>query len=292
MKSAPEVPWDKEEDWAFVTDYPPKDWAGSGQGKQDQVVDWTESVQQAIDAGKSTVAFPPGPKYMIRGTVHIRGKVRRFLGLESEWANVINQQQRGQILVEDGDSPVVVWEQFKASYAGLLFTHIGKRTWVNRNNSYNQYTSITKMPGSGDLFLDDMCWGHLNIQGGNVWARQQNNEGTKVFTTKVLNDGGNLWILGFKTEDDAVLIHTRNGGRTEVLGGFIYANKANDPNKIMFLCEDSFMSFSVAEAVIRKQPFAPIRVRRGGEEKTLTHGNAYPRAGGSLVPLFVENPEN
>lgn len=38
------------------------------------------------------------------------------------------------------------------------------------------------------------------------------------------NDGGQLWILGIKTEGPGTNITTCNGGRTELLGGLVYSS--------------------------------------------------------------------
>jgi len=45
----------------------------------------------------------------------------------------------------------------------------------------------------------------------------------------VVNDGGQLWVLGLKTERNQVLIETKSDGRTEVLGGWIYNTVRTDP---------------------------------------------------------------
>jgi hypothetical protein len=57
----------------------------------------------------------------------------------------------------------------------------------------------------------------FRFQGQTVWARQFNVEGDGLH---VANDGGTLWILGYKTEGGGTLMETTGGGRTEVLGGF------------------------------------------------------------------------
>ena len=82
-----------------------------------------------------------------------------------------------------------------------------------------------------------------------------------------------------------------DGGRTEVIGGFIYANKNHDPDKVMFKIDDtSAMSFTVGEWVIRNQPFDLVEQTRGEETRRLEHGDAPGRGMGSMVPLFVARP--
>ena len=95
-------------------------------------------------------------------------------------------------------------------------------------------------------------------------------------------------MLGYKTEGDTLLMHHHDAAKAEVVGGFIYANKAKDPDKVMFKLDDtSSMSFTVGEWVIRKQPFAIIEQTHDGVTKRLEHGDAPGRGEGSMVPLFV-----
>ncbi len=59
-----------------------------------------------------------------------------------------------------------------------------------------------------------------------MWARQFNPENWSGdgSEAQVTNTGGDLWILGFKTEGAAPFITTRSGGRTELLGGYNYSS--------------------------------------------------------------------
>lgn len=59
---------------------------------------------------------------------------------------------------------------------------------------------------SGELFFEDVVTHNLVLKNQRVWARQLNveNEGTHV-----VNDGGLLWVLGYKTERGGTLLDSR-----------------------------------------------------------------------------------
>jgi glutamate synthase domain-containing protein 3 len=58
-----------------------------------------------------------------------------------------------------------------------------------------------------------------------------------------VNKGANLWVLGFKSEWDKIKFNTIEKGKTEILGGFIYAlNRVKTTP--MFRVENSMVSLS------------------------------------------------
>lgn len=286
VKKTPDVPWHDLKDWVSVNKYPPKKVKYKRKdGKTMNLTDWTESIQKAIDSGAKTVYFP-GSNYQILGTVYLRGNVERLHGLENSWRNA-SGAPKGKIVIDDGKSPVVVMEYFDVTYAMLTYVHKSKRIFVMRSVSHNEWTRIEKQAGSGDLFLDDTGGGEFKIFGGNVWARNLNMEGERI-KNKIRNENGNLWILGYKTEGDTLLLDNLKGAKTEIVGGFIYANKANDPKKVMFVNDaTSSLSFSIGEWVGRHQPFAPVRETRNGVTKTLSNKEVSHRGEGASIPLYV-----
>ncbi|MEX2605930.1 MAG: PA14 domain-containing protein [Kiritimatiellia bacterium] len=287
VRETPEVEIDDLEDWINIQAFQPvQKEVVREDGRKITVNDWTDAFQQAIDSGKSTVYLPKGTPYVILGEVRVRGNVKRITGLDASNWNKPGGIPGGTIIFEDGTSPVVVFERFDGSYAGLTFVQAGPRTVVLSSVIGNEWMRFEKRAGSGDVFFEDVCLGELTLRGGNFWVRQLNTEGYE-FKTKVLNDGGTAWVMGYKTEDDAVLIDSRNGAQTEVLGGFIYSNKDRDPEKVMFNVENASFSATVGESVMRKQPFHPVRETRGGETRLLEPGVAPGRNGGSLLTLFT-----
>ncbi|MEX2607510.1 MAG: PA14 domain-containing protein [Kiritimatiellia bacterium] len=286
VKETPEVPWHEPGDWAFVDQYAPEKKVFTRKdGKKVEVTDWTSAIQRAIDSGAKTVCFSGAHSFQITGDVIVRGNVERLIGMDRTWSNA-GGVPKGRFIFSDGAAPAVLFEHFDATYAALTYVIDTPRTVIIRSVLGNEWSRIHKLEGSGELYLEDVCSGEFFIHGGKVWARQLNMEGEGL-KTKILNDGGQLWILGYKTEGDTLLIDSRNGASTEVLGGFIYANKNHDPDKIMFRVEDSSFSAGIGEWVIRKQPFHPLREIRDGETRQLMRGETPPRGEGAMIPLMV-----
>lgn len=323
IKETPEVPFDPPSEWISATAFGPETVNRiDRKGNPDPHDDYTASLQQAIDSGKTTVFFPMDST-TVWGTVYVRGNVRRIIGLRNQLARADEKaepstetiaaaraakKERGEptreekikeqlamhldrdskssdlhptFVIEDGAHPVVVIERFDCQYAELDIIQKSKRTLVVSSMAARLETEA----GSGDVFLEDVVSNSIRIHGSDVWARQLNTEGWRE--PKTLNDGGNLWILGLKTEGDTTQVVTSGGGRTEILGGFIYANKDWMPGKIMFANDDSSLTASVGEWVIRKAPFDPVRETRGGVERLLTADEALPRGGGAALPLYT-----
>jgi hypothetical protein len=87
----------------------------------------------------------------------------------------------------------------------------------------------------------------------------------------IVNDGGTLWILGYKTEGGGTLLETTGGGRTEVLGGFSYTVGKSLPDP-MFVVKNSRASFTFSEVCFTNKPYQTILAEtRDGQTKTLPH---------------------
>ena len=72
--------------------------------------------------------------------------------------------------------------------------------------------------GEGRLFLEDFLSGFLRVgDGKEVYARQLNAEGPG---DQIVNDGGQLWVFGHKSENDNTTFVTLGGGVTEVIGSY------------------------------------------------------------------------
>jgi len=106
--------------------------------------------------------------------------------------------------------------------------------------------------------------------GQKVWARQLNveNEGTHI-----TNDGGELWVLGYKTERGGTLLHTLGGGQSEVFGTFSYTTTAGKLAP-MFLTQDSSAFAFFSEVCYTGDPFATlVREIRKGVTKEVKRGD-------------------
>ena len=227
--------------------------------RSDGQADSAAAIQKAMDSGATTV-FLPG-SYNLRSTVIIRGKVRRVVGL----GGMINYGKGLQpdFRLADGDAPVVVIEHFANIHGGLEIDT--RRTVVLRSVSDCDLTSTRGAEG-GELFFEDVVTHDLQLKKQRLWARQLNieNEGTHL-----VNDGGDVWILGYKTERGGTLLDTRGGGRSEMLGGFSYTTTAGKLAP-MFVNDDSSVFAFFAEVCYNGDPFAVlVRETRGSETRIL-----------------------
>lgn len=129
---------------------------------------------------------------------------------------------------------------------------------------------------NGDLFYEDVTADNLRFNSTqNVWARQLNveNEGTHI-----TSNGGNFWALGYKTERGGTLVVTREGGQSEILGGFSYTTTAGKLAP-MFVTEHSAVFTYFTEVCYTGDPFATIiRETKDGETKSIE------RSQGSSAP--------
>lgn len=289
FKQTPEVPWDALTDWVNVKDYASfaKDTSlvfndGSTRVKKD----WTQAIQRAIDAGKKTVYFPQSGNFDFFGTVYVRGEVRRIIGMDGIEIKA-QDSHYGRWRIENGTAPTVVIERFDSFYAGFNLTNNSNRNVVVKNMALS---TLNNLSGKGDVFLEDVTtkYGVKVGAGSAVYARQHNPENDQTGQDNVTNEGGTYWVLGLKTENDVTAVSTKTGGKTEVIGGFIYANKNFDANKVMFRNDEgSQFSGTVGEQVIRNQPFNPVQETREGITQLLKPGVAPGRGGGSMLVLYT-----
>ncbi|MDZ4799134.1 MAG: glycosyl hydrolase family 28-related protein [Bryobacteraceae bacterium] len=278
IQEPPGVSWGDPADWVSVTAF--------GATPDDKSFDSTEAFQKAIDSGAATVFVPKGTFY-IQSAVHLRGKLERIIGL-GQRAEV---RGAGKLHVDDGDPPGVTVEAIAGTGSGVV--HNSSRTLVLRDMALQALggSGIYENTGGGDLFLEDVVgqrWRFAN--GQHVWARQLN---TEAADTRIVNDGGTLWILGLKCERGSTLIHTKNGGRTELLGGFVYTTTIPGETP-MFVTEDSSVSLTIRETSFRNPPapFNPVVLERRGDEVRQLRKETTPTVtGGSLLNLYVGAPD-
>jgi PA14 domain/Pectate lyase superfamily protein len=282
IKEIPEVPWDNPltTPWANVVSY--------GAIPNDDLDD-TVAIQAAIDSGRTTIYLPVG-NYNLQNTIFVRSNVRRIIGTEAsvEVPNLVNPGFK----VIDGTSPTVVIERIQSGYASTpTFENASSRTLVIRD-ALNVSGNMT---GSGDVFIENVVsnpsqsW---TFNGQNVWARQFNVENVG---THITNNGGNLWVLGLKTERGGTLIDTRNGGKTEVLGGLAYTTTAGPDgtqNYPMFVNNASSVSISLAEVNFGAPSYTTyVRETRGGITRDLLTGELsdylFNFMGSRDIPLYV-----
>ncbi len=85
------------------------------------------------------------------------------------------------------------------------------------------------------------------------------------------NNGGNLWILGMKTEKVATIIETVNGGFTDAAGVFIYSNVPWAEDITAFIIENSTVTIAgINERNFNRSPVS-IWFRETQNEQTREH---------------------
>ena len=262
VKETSDLPWDDPKSWANADDF-----GADPTGNADSAA----TIQKAIDSGATTL-FLPG-SYNFRATVILRGKVRRIVGL----GGMINYGKglKPDLRFADGEAPVVVIEHFANIHGGLELDT--RRTLVMRSVADCDLTSTAAAAG-GEIFFEDVVTHNLKLRRQRVWARQLNieNEGTHV-----VNDGGDLWILGYKTERGGTLLDTRDGGSNEVLGGFSYTTTAGQLAP-MFVNDNSSVFTFFSEVCNNGAPFTRrIKETRGTESKLIgkDEGGTAPYSG-------------
>jgi len=248
-------------------------------GKADDGKDDSRALQAAIDSGATTVYLPRGT-WTLDGEITLGGKVQRLLGSEAHIAG------RGKIRIVEQGPPAVVIERLQGG--GITYEHACGRTVVFRHLLGWTYRAATDKPG--DVYVEDVVGAPVVFRRQNVWARQLDIEGDieddPGIEAKLVNDGGRVWILGFKTEDDGTHILTRNGGRTELLGALHVGGATKGPR---FITEEAHFAAAVAKGGTDQ-----VRETRGGETREGNIGKAdlYTAFGpDASEALYVDNAD-
>ena len=232
LRHPPEIPWGDLEKWAG-----PHQFGGIPDDKEDD----TKALQAAIDSGAETIYLPNGV-WRIDGEVKLSGKVHRLIGCESVIVG------KGEISIRDGEAPAVKVERIQFGYGEKVdLVQDTARTLVMEALTDVRYISGK---GAGTVFLDDVVGAPFHFRKQRVWARQFNQENDadkENQPAKILNEGGDLWILGLKTERAGINLKTTAGGRTELLGAYILGT--GKEKGAAFASEDSSVSY--AGAVLR-----------------------------------------
>jgi Pectate lyase superfamily protein len=251
IEETPDVPWDDPKSWAIVDRF-----GADPSGKKDS----SAAIQKAIDSGATTVFF--SGFYSLSKPIIVRGKVRRLLGTGG-WIDY-NGKTKPDFIFADGTEKVVVLEHFSVINGGVEIAT--DRTVVLRSLEPRRISH----KGKGALFLEDVATDQFAVgKDQKVWARQLNveNQGTHV-----TNDGGKLWVLGYKTERGGTLLHTKNGGESEIFGTFSYTTTAGKLAP-MFVTENASAFAFFNEVCFSNDPFTR-EVPRGSGTVTPYIGTA------------------
>jgi len=279
--------------------------------------DDTAAIQAAMDSGASTVYFQhSATQYRVSNTIHVRGNVSRIFG-----SNVTcTIAATNSFKITGTVTPVFQFDN-TLSHPVVLENLWLNFTWDNLSSAYLPATAVAIQNNSsqdviirnfcswgngieayrngaspGRLFLEDVCsTGNANrftFTGQNVWARQLDPE---VDTGScVINDGGQLWILGIKTERDGVGVETRNGGQSEVIGSTIMTSQSVDTfngtlawsaSTPAFLTTDS--SVSIIGMVMNQGATVAQETRNGTTLTIIWRDQRLPLRGGLGASLYM-----
>jgi hypothetical protein len=276
IEETPEVPWE--------TDL--SQWVRIDSSAEDDTAAVQAAFDQAASENKTTVYFAKQREgaYVISAPIRMHGSVNRILGME----NLINVADNGKFDAEnaiftfDGlTSDAIVVERFfllggwnGPKEAPMFADRSGKKI-VLRNMGHSGSTKAVS--ASGEWYLEDVAPGRRGMlrigPGEKVWARQYNPESYEVDMIDV--DGGQLWLLGLKTEGRATHLVARNAAKAEILGGVSY--QSWDKQKLdppMFEISDSDVSVTLG-LYSSRDPFTTyVQETVAGQTKTL------PRQGG------------
>ncbi len=261
IEETPEVPWEEDLNKWIVIDK-----------TQDDAL--AAHIQEAIDAGaregKTTLCFSPGEYRTIDRPIRVHGSINRIIGMTSI-VNVrdpalrfLDDDAPAIFTFEDLRSDVLIVERFfllggwKCPPHVTMFENRSGKTIVLRNVGVGG--TMKKADPGGRWFIEDVSPARKSTlrigKGERVWARQYNPESPEGVMMAV--NGGQLWILGLKTEGRTVHLDARNGARVEMLGGVVYQSWADQSyNPPLLRIRDSEVSATLG-FYHHDQPFAVI----------------------------------
>ena len=288
IEETPELPHVSLADSVNVVDF--------GAVPNDSTRDSLPAFQAAIDSGALTVYAPPGGKYLFSDTLIVRGNVRRFDWMGCWYGVTLVNNFDGVkplIRVESLLQPVVIIERIPGSWnvgastvPGTPIEHASPSALVIRDG----VGDCRNVPGSGPIFLENVGTAFpLTFQGINVWGRQVNPENAHFLVESYIqNIGSNLWLLGLKTEHPNTAIDTTAGGKTELLGGFIFPVGTVPATLPAFINDESSHSLVyVTNAYGGNDHQVQVRETRDRETRELLKERLPRRGGGAMVPLYT-----
>jgi len=299
IKETPEVPWESDlTKWAKVV------WDQPGTDISDSL---QKTIDEAAKAGKTTLYFPrrqgkkDAPK--ILKPVRVHGSINRIIGMEN--LPEVDDDPTGQFkptgevtmpladgkavfTFEDLSSEVLVVERFfelgRKQKKGrvFMFENRSGKTIVVQNMGLPGVPK--KNSGAGEWFFEDVSTSMLTIgKGEKCWARQFNPESWIMDMLTV--DGGQVWILGMKTEGRATHIVATNAAKVELLGGLSYQSwekQKIDPPMFTIVDSDVSLTYRLYN-VNKKNVFTTIiSETKGGVTKT----RPWKDMPGSNLPLY------
>jgi hypothetical protein len=236
-----------------------------GQYFTDRTIDNSNAIQAAIDSGKPIVYLPNGV-YPIRNTIVMRGNVRKIIGMQS-WIRAADGATVEPLIRFEGCGGEAAVVEHISMGAGTI-DHASDKALAIRHCDVARVTFATGR--AGDLFAEDTIGPRMTVpKGRRVWCRQLNVEFGEV--PLVENHGGDLWILGMKTEGQMTCIKTV-GGATELLGALLYPLAPPSADVPCFINDGGRVSLTYA--LNHENYPIHVRERRGNEWRDLRREDA------------------
>jgi len=250
----------------------------------DGVHDDSAAIQAAFYSGAEEIHFEPG-KYRLNRSVTIPSHIQRvnfnFCDLIAGDALAASDAE-GFLITGGSDAaglpPLLIerllaWEQWKGEHC--TFTHASARTVCFKDIQTQTLRLYRNTVPGGKVFFDNVATttgvspgtnGHgrcpVALKGQKAWARQLNPERGEPM---ILNDGGDLVLMGYKSEGVGIIVETINGGRTEVIGGVANLGRTGE---VAFVATDAQMRLSTTTHGWRKVAYYRSALRHTINGKT------------------------
>ncbi|MGH9959769.1 MAG: glycosyl hydrolase family 28-related protein, partial [Pyrinomonadaceae bacterium] len=189
-------------DWANVVSYgaTPGPDVNTAAGGYDSA-----AIQAAIDSGKPVVYLPRG-RYDLNSTIKLRGNVRKIIGFGAILAGSVSGPG---VRTENLKSDFVIIEGLRIRYGASVSVEHASPTMLVMKRLLDS-ASLRTIAGAGPAFMQDTCCGKNTINGTKLYARQLNIEGAPGSSVYFTNNGGEVWILGYKTDRASPLFDTKS----------------------------------------------------------------------------------
>jgi len=271
-------------------------------------LDDTRAIQAALNSG-AQVVYLPAPssgsgQYYVTNTLRIGGAVRILEGCFSTLLPSTSFTTNGGpwpvLRIENGQWPTVTVRRFFIERQAMLgqlepvsIEHAATSALVVAHCIVSSYRNRR---GVGSLFFEDVSAHTLKSEfyfehPQTVWARQFDPE--DPIATKVINNGGALWVLGFKTERPTTVLLNAGSGRAEIFGASNLAQWPTPADVALYSDFDAAQLLSFAHISYGGDKYYKTLLdeTQGAMHRELRNTQAPSNGGGgNLCPLVLGGP--